>query len=226
MVLYTSAESARNTAFPENGKSGWGLLPAPGGPLGQLLACTSQELQRELAGKQSAKVLVLGGNGVSAVSALRAGAARVVLWEPLPDVAAVAKEVVRRNLPEQVARCEISSEAIPSGPWDLVVVDRWHGSGLFSWGPAQCVHDHSFAIDTLRYDRPPGVHLCIYNNAETFGSFMESFTVCNAQKTHRPAWYGNFSLLVQLIAKMMDTCTPATYDAMKWKSLGRLKYVQ
>ena len=58
----------------------------------------------------------------------------------------------------------------------------------------------------------------IYNNAETFGSFMESFTVCNAQKTHRPAWYGNFSLLVQLIAKMMDTCTPATYDAMKWKS--------
>ena len=58
----------------------------------------------------------------------------------------------------------------------------------------------------------------IYNNVETFGSFMESFTVCNAQKTHRPAWYGNFSLLVQLIAKMMDTCTPATYDAMKWKS--------
>ena len=43
----------------------------------------------------------------------------------------------------------------------------------------------------------------IYNNVETFGSFMESFTVCNA---------------VQLIAKMMDTCTPATYDAMKWKS--------
>ena len=58
----------------------------------------------------------------------------------------------------------------------------------------------------------------IYNNVETFGSFMESFTVCNAQKKHRPAWYGNFSLLVQLIAKMMDTCTPATYDAMKWKS--------
>ena len=58
----------------------------------------------------------------------------------------------------------------------------------------------------------------IYNNVETFGSFMESFTVCNAQKTHRPAWYGKFSLLVQLIAKMMDTCTPATYDAMKWKS--------
>eukprot|EP00439_Symbiodinium_sp_Y106_P053665 s5701_g7.t1 len=53
----------------------------------------------------------------------------------------------------------------------------------------------------------------IYNNVETFGSFMESFTVCNAQKKHRPAWYGNFSLLVQLIAKMMDTCTPATYDA-------------
>ena len=33
-----------------------------------------------------------------------------------------------------------------------------------------------------------------------------------------PCLYGNFSLLVQLIAKMMDTCTPATYDAMKWKS--------
>ena len=58
----------------------------------------------------------------------------------------------------------------------------------------------------------------IYNNVETFGSFMESFTVCNAQQTHRPAWYGKFSLLVQLIAKMMDTCTTATYDAMKWKS--------
>ena len=70
MVLYTSAESARNTAFPENGKSGWGLLPAPGGPLGQLLACTSQELQRELAGKQSAKVLVLGGNGTMDVDSL------------------------------------------------------------------------------------------------------------------------------------------------------------
>ena len=24
----------------------------------------------------------------------------------------------------------------------------------------RCVHDNSFAIDTLRYDRPPGVHLC------------------------------------------------------------------
>ena len=59
----------------------------------------------------------------------------------------------------------------------------------------------------------------IYNNVETFGSFMESFTVCNAQKKHRPAWYGNFSLLVQLIAKMMDTCTPATYDASapRWR---------
>ena len=58
----------------------------------------------------------------------------------------------------------------------------------------------------------------IYNNVETFGSFVESFTVCNAQKKHRPAWYGKFSLLVQLIAQMMDTCTPATYDAMKWKT--------
>ena len=47
---------------------------------------------------------------------------------------------------------------------------------------------------------------------------MESFTVCNAKKQHRPAWYGKFSLLVQLIAKMMDTCTPATYNAMKWKT--------
>eukprot|EP00439_Symbiodinium_sp_Y106_P076798 s721_g15.t3 len=49
----------------------------------------------------------------------------------------------------------------------------------------------------------PTEDLCIYNNVETFGSFMESFTVCNAQQTHRPAWYGKFSLLVQLIAKMM-----------------------
>ncbi len=58
----------------------------------------------------------------------------------------------------------------------------------------------------------------IYNNVEAFGSFMESFIVCNAKKKHRPAWYGKFSLLVQLIAKMMDTCTPTTYDAMKWKT--------
>ena len=58
----------------------------------------------------------------------------------------------------------------------------------------------------------------IYNNVEAFGSFMESFIVCNAKKKHRPAWYGKFSLLVQLIAKMMDTCTPATYNAMKWKT--------
>ncbi|CAE7857733.1 PRMT7 [Symbiodinium microadriaticum] len=125
-------------------------LAQTGGPLSQLLACTSQELQRELEEKQSAKVLVLGGNGVSAVSALRAGAAQVVLWEPLPHVAAVAKEVVRRNLPEQVARCEITSEAIPSGPWDVVVVDRWHGSGLFSWGPAQCLRKAAAAASVGR----------------------------------------------------------------------------
>ncbi|CAE7231091.1 PRMT7 [Symbiodinium necroappetens] len=144
------SRSARNSA--PLGKSGWGgCLAALGGPLSQLLACTSQELQRELEKKQSAKVLVLGGNGVSAVSALRAGAAQVVLWEPLPHVAAVAKEVVRRNLPEQVARCEITSEAIPSGPWDVVVVDRWHGSGLFSWGPAQCLRKAAAAASIGRF---------------------------------------------------------------------------
>eukprot|EP00439_Symbiodinium_sp_Y106_P026837 s3599_g3.t1 len=38
------------------------------------------------------------------------------------------------------------------------------------------------------------------------------------RRSTAPPWYGKFSLLVQLIAKMMDTCTPATYDAMKWKT--------
>ena len=49
---------------------GGGCLAALGGPLSQLLACTSQELQRELEKKQSAKVLVLGGNGAVDVDSL------------------------------------------------------------------------------------------------------------------------------------------------------------
>ncbi|CAE6967423.1 slc35b2 [Symbiodinium natans] len=115
-------------------------LAQTGGVLGKLLASISQEVRAELKGKP-ATVLVIGGHGVSAVSAVRAGAARVVLWEPLLDVAAAAQEVLRRNLlPEEVARCEVSSsEPLPSGPWDLVVVDRWHGLGVFSWGPMECL---------------------------------------------------------------------------------------
>ena len=69
----------------------------------------------------------------------------------------------------------------------------------------------------------PGSLLCphlrgIYNNVEAFGSFTEAFTVCNARKQRRPSWYGKYSSLVTLIAKMMDTCTPATYNATKWKT--------
>ena len=33
----------------------------------------------------------------------------------------------------------------------------------------------------------------------------------------RPRWYHQYQRLVTLIDVMMDTCTQATYDAMKWK---------
>ena len=58
----------------------------------------------------------------------------------------------------------------------------------------------------------------IYKDVSNFGSFMESFTVCNAKKQPRPSWYQHYQLLVTLIAAMTDTCTPDTYDALKVNS--------
>ena len=59
----------------------------------------------------------------------------------------------------------------------------------------------------------------IYNNEEAFGSFMEAFTVRQARLQPRPRWYHQYQRLVTLIDVMMATCTQATYDAMKWRSL-------
>ena len=56
-----------------------------------------------------------------------------------------------------------------------------------------------------------------YNNTEACGSFMEAFTVSQAKLQPRPSWYAKYQKLVALVDLMMDTCTPATYDAMKWK---------
>ena len=46
---------------------------------------------------------------------------------------------------------------------------------------------------------------------------MEAFTVCQARLQKRPRWFHQYQRLVSLVDAMMATCTPATYDAMKWK---------
>ena len=58
----------------------------------------------------------------------------------------------------------------------------------------------------------------VYNNTEALGSFMECFTVAYARSTPCPPWFEDYMNLVKILAEMMDTCTPATYDALDWKS--------
>ncbi|CAJ1399170.1 unnamed protein product [Effrenium voratum] len=107
------------------------------GTLSELLALVAHETAALVSMSDGAKrVLVLGGHGVSGVFAARAGAETSV-WEPAADVAAAAREVLRRNLrPEEFERCSVVGE-LPTGPWSVVAVDRWHGLGVLGVVPSR-----------------------------------------------------------------------------------------
>ncbi|CAE7314010.1 TRPT1, partial [Symbiodinium sp. CCMP2592] len=58
----------------------------------------------------------------------------------------------------------------------------------------------------------------IYRDPSAFGSFMEAFVVCHAQMSPQPTWFPDLELLVTLVTTMTDTCSPATYEALTWRS--------
>ncbi|CAK9096447.1 unnamed protein product [Durusdinium trenchii] len=135
-LLEQSKRMAALDALPARAKE---LAQRGPGTLGSLLCAIAEETF--LAAKGCEHVLVIGGHGISAVSAARAGARAVVLWEPLEDVACAAREVLRRNLKqEELTRCvvktgDVADVALSLPPGSLVVVDRWHGLGVLGWCP-------------------------------------------------------------------------------------------
>ncbi|CAK9003789.1 Protein arginine N-methyltransferase 9 (Protein arginine N-methyltransferase 10) [Durusdinium trenchii] len=131
-LLEQSKRMAALDALPARAKE---LAQRGPGTLGSLLCAIAEETF--LAAKGCEHVLVIGGHGISAVSAARAGARAVVLWEPLEDVACAAREVLRRNLKQEEVRKtgDVADVALSLPPGSLVVVDRWHGLGVLGWCP-------------------------------------------------------------------------------------------
>lgn len=110
-----------------------------------LLEAIAKETRHVVAASppQTAEVLVIGGVGASAVAALQAQAKRVVIWEKNAFLAGIAQEILQRNVAEaDCSRCTIvQEEKVPSGKWDLVVVDLWHGVGGLSCGPLEVLRE-------------------------------------------------------------------------------------
>eukprot|EP00434_Breviolum_minutum_P009229 symbB.v1.2.008132.t3/scaffold509.1/size193965/2 len=100
-LLEQSQRMAELDALPARAKE---LAQRGPGTLSSLLCAIAVETS--LAAKGCQHVLILGGHGVSGVAAVRAvdPPGKVVIWEPLEDVANAACEVLRRNLgPDEVA---------------------------------------------------------------------------------------------------------------------------
>lgn len=133
-LLEQSQRMAELDALPARAKE---LAQTGPGSLSSLLSAIAVETSA--AAKGCKDVLVLGGQGVSAVAAVRAMEApgKVVIWEPLEDVAHAACEVLKRNLgPDELARCRVVSSCDPPPHLGgLVVLDRWHGLGVLGWSP-------------------------------------------------------------------------------------------
>ena len=80
------------------------------------------------------------------------------------DVAQAKHTSQNEQASQRIIAQETARYCLPAMPTLTQPLSCYNASLISSRCPPhltiRCVHDNSFAIDTLRYDRPPGVHLC------------------------------------------------------------------
>lgn len=130
----------------------WGYLAE----LASRVSCIVQEAGTS----QRTRVLVLGGVGVAAVAACRAGAEAAVLWQPQAELAAVARRVVALN--GMTAKIAIAEElagdalAAAAATAHIVALEGLEPDGLFGCGALAQFHQLAKAVAVAKKDHARG----------------------------------------------------------------------